>query len=141
MIKTMVKFEAAHRQFGDTGKCGNNHGHNWEVEIEIQGTVGELGYIVDFKELKALVEPMDHATILHESDPFCVAIRESNQRLYTLPVNPTCENIADHIAVLIMTKHVNVCICNVTVWENTESCADTTAQAFMEGEVRHICIA
>ena len=35
IIKTEVAFEAAHRQYGDPGKCGGLHGHNWIVEFVI----------------------------------------------------------------------------------------------------------
>ena len=128
MIRTRVKFEAAHRQLGDKGKCGFLHGHRWMGEIEIDGKINDIGYIVDFKELKEIVEPMDHAVILNEDDKLVNILREHKQKVYTLYGNPTCENLANHILDIIIETYCNVTYCSVKIWETEDSWAQSTTK-------------
>lgn len=126
VIKTEVAFEAAHRQYGDPGKCGSLHGHNWYVEFVLGGTVtSELGYLIDFKELKEMVDRYDHRVLLIEDDPLAAILESNEQRVYRLPLNPTCENIAklllDEIHMRMHTQQVD--FISITVWENDKSMA------------------
>jgi len=95
-----LSFEAAHRLLKEyTGKCSNNHGHSWVVDVELEAEqLDEKGMVIDFNELKALKqwvdETLDHSTILWEKDPMCEYIRTSGQRLFTTRENPTSEVIA-----------------------------------------------
>jgi len=121
MIGTTIYFEAGHRQLGDKGKCSNLHGHNWKVEIEIDGDVNEIGYIIDFKELKDLLEPFDHAMILNKEDEFVPILQERNQKVYIMNENPSCENLSELICYLITDMFDNVSYCYVKLWENHNS--------------------
>ena len=49
VCKTLT-FEAAHRLLKDySGKCSNNHGHSWVVDIEVEAEqLDEKGMVVDF---------------------------------------------------------------------------------------------
>jgi 6-pyruvoyltetrahydropterin/6-carboxytetrahydropterin synthase len=43
------------------------HGHNYEMEVAIEGKVAENGFIIDFWDLDAIVQPIvnmiDHRTL------------------------------------------------------------------------------
>ena len=74
-------FEAGHYLPGHP-KCGTQHGHSWSLKISIEGQVKENGMIMDFSELKGLVDfyvlnYLDHKNL---NDQFQFV--------------PTCENLA-----------------------------------------------
>ncbi|WGH74270.1 6-carboxytetrahydropterin synthase [Tenacibaculum tangerinum] len=92
-------FNAAHRLHNPSwsaakntavfGKCNNPnfHGHNYELEVTIIGTIHkETGYVIDTKILsnhikKEILEPLDHKNLNVEVSEF-------------KELNPTVENIA-----------------------------------------------
>ncbi|ADC65591.1 6-pyruvoyl tetrahydropterin synthase and hypothetical protein [Ferroglobus placidus DSM 10642] len=59
-------FSAAH-YIPEHWKCGKIHGHNFKVEVEIEGEVKENGMVMDFldlkKELKEVLKEFDHRII------------------------------------------------------------------------------
>jgi 6-pyruvoyltetrahydropterin/6-carboxytetrahydropterin synthase len=77
-------FEAAHRLplVPSTHKCSNLHGHSFKVKVSVVGPLNDLGWVMDFLELKKIcapyIEQLDHS-YLNE-----IAGLE----------NPTSENIA-----------------------------------------------
>ena len=135
---TERKFEAAHRQFGDTSKCGRLHGHNWSVIFDIDGEVtSELGYLIDFKDLHAIVDKYDHSVLLIDHDPLVEILVKADQKVIMLPVNPTCENLAEHIADQVWARTVKECslhVVGVTVYENDHSYASAVRTDLDEGE-------
>ena len=61
-------FAAAHRIEDYHGKCEELHGHNFKVEVLVQGdAVGEGGMLLDFAilkgRLKEILEELDHKYI------------------------------------------------------------------------------
>jgi len=66
-----LTFDAAHYTPGG-GKCEDLHGHTFTVDVEVEGELGEDGMIMDFRELRKIVEGVlsswDHALILPEGD-------------------------------------------------------------------------
>lgn len=84
-ISVEESFAAAHALRAYRGKCENVHGHNYRVEVTLEG--GQLdgaGLLLDFVELKqwlrAVIERLDHR-LLNEVAPFD-------------QLNPTAENMA-----------------------------------------------
>lgn len=77
-------FEAAHRLplVPENHKCFNLHGHSFKVKITIEGIVNELGWVMDFAEIKKICEP-----IIDELD------HKYLNEIIGLD-NPTSENIA-----------------------------------------------
>jgi 6-pyruvoyltetrahydropterin/6-carboxytetrahydropterin synthase len=80
-------FASAHALRNYKGRCENTHGHNWRVEVVIEGeTLDEAGMLVDFIDVKnlmaAIIDPIDHQ-FLNEIPPFDVT-------------NPSAENIAEY---------------------------------------------
>ena len=83
------EFSAGHALRHYHGKCEALHGHNFSVEMVVEGSVLQEGtaLLVDFKMLKnrlnKVLEALDHS-VLNESAPFDV-------------LNPSSENLARHI--------------------------------------------
>lgn len=49
-------FEAAHRLPWHPGACRNLHGHGYRMEMAVEGPLDENGVVVDFADLKAVVQ-------------------------------------------------------------------------------------
>ncbi len=83
------EFSAAHALRHYEGKCERLHGHNFGVELTVQGETLAEGteMLLDFKilkqELKRVLETLDHH-VLNETPPFDCC-------------NPSSENLARHI--------------------------------------------
>lgn len=83
------EFSAAHALRHYEGKCERLHGHNFSVELTVEGAGLDVktGMVVDFKILKGALkkslEELDHQ-LLNELEPF------GSQ-------NPSSENLARHI--------------------------------------------
>lgn len=134
IIGTDAKFEAAHRQLNDPGKCGFLHGHNWKVEIKIDAPISSLnecGYIIDYKKLKDLVNNFDHKVLLNDEDPLAPILKQQGQCVSVLPCEPTCENIAniflEMVENIFADEDINYNDITITVWENGNSWATVTS--------------
>ncbi len=80
-----VHISGAHYLRDYQGDCGNLHGHNWRVRVQVQSQdLDGIGMAIDFKTLKQIskrvIEPFDH-TCFNEVEPFD-------------QINPTAENMA-----------------------------------------------
>ncbi len=78
-------FSAAHYLKDYPGKCANIHGHNYRVQITVEGEkLDHLGMVVEFEVIKQALKPwidrFDHG-FLNEIPPFDV-------------VQPSAENLA-----------------------------------------------
>lgn len=82
-------FSSAHQLRHYQGKCECLHGHNFAVQVHVQGRRlhPELGIVMDFKELKSLLK-----SVLHELD-HC----NLNEMPEFARDNPSSENLARHI--------------------------------------------
>ena len=64
------RFEAAHRlpMVPPGHKCARMHGHSFEIEVTVAGEVDEhTGWLVDFGEITAVVEPLLRAELDHRT--------------------------------------------------------------------------
>jgi 6-pyruvoyltetrahydropterin/6-carboxytetrahydropterin synthase len=59
-IGRTYRFEAAHHLplLPEGHKCKNMHGHNYRVEIVVQGSLDARGFVRDFAEIDAVVHPL-----------------------------------------------------------------------------------
>lgn len=80
----ITEFDAAHSLPGYQGKCANLHGHTYQVEIVVEGDVGEDGFVMDFYKLKKII-----AVALDDLD---------HSYLNDVLPNPTAETIAHWIS-------------------------------------------
>lgn len=70
IIAKHFEFEAGHQlpNIECYGACRNLHGHTYKLTIEIEGIVNEYGWVMNFKDLKAIIKPkvidvLDHSFI------------------------------------------------------------------------------
>lgn len=115
-LKIVSHFAAAHQLAMVAKKCENLHGHNWKVEVCVQGDrLNDAGVLVDFGILKGYVK-----TIMDRLD---------HKFLNELPafgtIAPSSENIAVYIASSLqeMIKEPGMAVSRVTTWESEDACA------------------
>ena len=105
-------FASAHALRNYKGRCENVHGHNWKVQVVIEGEkLDATGMLVDFLDVKSfmgeILDRIDHQ-FLNEIPPFDV-------------VNPSAENIAEYFYQQLSGKladiPVPVRIREVKIWE------------------------
>ncbi len=88
-LRIKETFCAAHQLRHYEGKCEHIHGHNFEVEVTVQGhkLASDTEMLIDFKVLrrylKGIVADLDH-THLNDTPPFTAE-------------NPSSENLARYI--------------------------------------------
>jgi 6-pyruvoyltetrahydropterin/6-carboxytetrahydropterin synthase len=116
MFEVLVEhtFAAGHALRNYRGKCENVHGHNYRVQVSVQGeTLNETGLLVDFAELKQLLrrtsEYLDHQFI-NDLKPFDT-------------LNPSAENLARYFHDEIQKNLPHSRVSAVRVWETDTSCA------------------
>lgn len=115
-LKVTTRFAAAHRLTMVGKQCENLHGHNWHVEVYVQGEkLDKGGVLMDFgivkKELKEVINTLDHK-YLNELEIFS-------------DVPASSEHIAMYIA-KELEQRVNVDgvkVSRVSAWESENSCA------------------
>ncbi|MGQ9706001.1 MAG: 6-carboxytetrahydropterin synthase QueD [bacterium] len=120
IVRVSSRISAGHRIKGYSGKCEKIHGHNFFIEVEIEGNVlDEIGILIDFREAKrilnAFLDKIDHS-ILNDTD-------------YFKDLNPTAENIAMVIYENISDEIEKVSgrkakVISVKVWETNDNCAE-----------------
>jgi 6-pyruvoyltetrahydropterin/6-carboxytetrahydropterin synthase len=116
------------------------HGHNYRVSVTVEGGLQADEYVFNFVTLKrlmrALVDQLDHRTLLPESNPCFNITRENGEvtvlvenRRYVLPEsdvlilplsNTTAEKLAEYLAGQLRTKigdTVNLTACEMEVSE------------------------
>ena len=97
-VTRRMRFNAAHRVFNPAfsdaeneatfGKCNNPnwHGHNYDLEVSVQGEVHErTGYVLDLARLRDIVEREIIGKVDHKNLNLDVAFMQG--------VIPTAENI------------------------------------------------
>src|SRR4051794_5211653 len=66
-------FSAAHFITFNGDACERLHGHNYRVEVEVEGPLDENHYVIDFialrDELKKITDELDHRMLLPTSHP------------------------------------------------------------------------
>ena len=105
-------FAAGHALRNYKGACENVHGHNFKVQVTIEGQeLDDAGMLVDFLDVKQsmreAIAPLDHR-FLNDIPPFDVK-------------NPSAENIAEYfyeqITGGLVSNPVPVRVREVKVWE------------------------
>jgi 6-pyruvoyltetrahydropterin/6-carboxytetrahydropterin synthase len=105
-------FAAGHALRNYKGRCENVHGHNFKVQVTIEGErLDDTGMLVDFLDVKqsmqSVIARLDHQ-FLNEIPPFDVK-------------NPSAENIAEHfyseMTEGLAKNPVAIRIREVKVWE------------------------
>lgn len=82
-ISKQFEFSASHQLLGlpDDHQCARLHGHNYRVEVVLEGPLNSVGFVRDYGDLKFVKQWID-ATLDH---------RHLND---IMEVNPTAEHMA-----------------------------------------------
>ncbi len=110
-LKVQDYFSAAHYLKNYEGPCENLHGHNWKVELLVEGSqLNNLDILIDFKILKSILketlDELDHKLL--------------NEIPYFKNVNPSSERLAEYIFKKIkdkLSQYSNIKVKEVTVYE------------------------
>ena len=111
-LKIETSFAAAHHLLNYNGECENQHGHNWKVEVFIEGNnLDKSNILMDFKVLKKhvndVIKTLDHKDI-NTLDDF-------------KNVSPSSEMISKYIYEKLK-KDIQM-LKKVSVWETNNACA------------------
>lgn len=135
-IAKSYTWEMGHALANHDGKCYHPHGHNYRLEVEVSGEVGEeSGMVLDFAQLDDLMEPLiadnfDHKFLMNDTDE-----RHHGGNLHpdfdvtTHPFEPTAENLAVRVWLQIedfqRSAHAfeGVTLERVTIWETDRASA------------------
>ena len=116
-------FSSGHALRGYRGKCENPHGHNYRVQVTLEGPqLDPIGLLIDFTQLKHIMRDviarLDHQFI-NDLEPFT-------------RVNPSAENMAkyfyDQIGLQLTNLPAGAHLSHVIVWET-----DTAMAKFQPG--------
>lgn len=115
-LKIVTHFAAAHQLREYEGGCERLHGHNWSIEVFVEGdTLGDDGLLVDFRVVKdatqRVLDVLDHR-FLNDLDPFRTE-------------NPSSENIARYIFERLAAEldDGRIHVSRVIAWESENACA------------------
>lgn len=106
-------FDAAHHLPKHLGKCKNMHGHRYFLEITLSGEINEEGMLIDFGELKKIV----NEEVIDKYD---------HQDLNQFWENPTAEIMVWDIAkkLLLSFSKLGMLVEKVRLYETPESYAE-----------------
>ena len=111
-VTRVFTFEAAHQLPWHDGKCQRLHGHSYRLEVTVTGPVREDGMVIDFAELKTVV---DRAVI----------DRYDHQYLNDFFENPTAEVVAAEVWKSL--EAAGLGITRIRLWETQDSSVEVSA--------------
>jgi 6-pyruvoyltetrahydropterin/6-carboxytetrahydropterin synthase len=114
-LKVQDYFSSAHYLKDYKGPCEKIHGHNWKVELIVEGSeLNSLDILIDFailkKILKEVLSELDHKLL--------------NEIPYFENINPSSERLAEYIFKKVKEKlssYPNVKVKEVTVFETEKA--------------------
>ncbi len=105
-VTRSFSFEAAHHLPFHAGKCHRLHGHHYRLEVTVAGPVDEHGMVIDFDDLREVVEQS-------------VVTRFDHQLLNDFIPNPTAELVAYEIWKSLEASGLR--LAGVRLWETPDS--------------------
>ena len=123
-MKEILKhhFDAAHRLVTYNGKCNNIHGHRWEVEVTVIGEIHKVtGMIIDFKEIKNLIDKFDHKILLRlqGNEKIIECLKDEGLDMIITKEDPTAEYLAQEILFKISSRYYSsLTYIKVILWES-----------------------
>ena len=145
-IRTEAIIAAAHLVHTTETPCKRIHGHNWKVEVVIRGVIKEDGMVMDFTDIKKIINELDHKFLVpntmkiwdsehpgHEGlseisitkSGKIVAVMSTESIQYVDVPVITAEYLAEYLAKEIRKKVNHMEVVEVTIWESDKSYAST----------------
>lgn len=121
-----IRISTGHRILHHDGKCSRPHGHNYEVTVEIAGSLTEEGWIVDKGVVTDIIDEWDHKFLVEDGDPLIEAFEASgdDDALVILNYPPTAEVMSVMLEEQLRNELPdNVSDVSATVRETGELCA------------------
>ncbi|MDG5777861.1 6-pyruvoyl tetrahydropterin synthase family protein [Haloarculaceae archaeon H-GB2-1] len=121
-----IRISAGHRLRHHDGKCRRPHGHNYEISVEVTGTLSEKGWVVDKGDITDVIDEWDHRFLLEAGDPLIEALKASGDAhgVVVLEHPPTAEVMGVLLEEKLYDALPNrVSDISVTVRETAELCA------------------
>ncbi len=135
-ISRKGKFDAGHRIMYERVQCANIHGHEFRYQMKFKyRSALEIGYPIDFKELKRIAcrwieDTFDHTFIANPHDKVMIdTCHKLQSKIYIMNLqdkkgfcNPSAENIAKEIfyAVSILMNNDNLKLVEIILHETSE---------------------
>ncbi len=130
-IAKEFNWEMGHRLPEHFGKCKNIHGHSYKMIVELEGEVDESGMVMDYYDLKKIVEPMveelDHAFIVYKDDKEIISFLEKmKSKMVVVQFQSTVENICKYFLNKISKKSLpkNIVKISVRIYETSDDYAE-----------------
>lgn len=131
IISKQIKFDCAHMLSDYDGKCANLHGHTYHGTITLSGEVNpNTGMLIDYNEIKNLVDMFDHAVVFSSEGVRNIAEQELydwtsryGMRRIVVEGKSTAENMAKYLADRFVQTWDNVRIATVSLSETDGSFA------------------
>lgn len=154
IITRKGNFDSMHRIMDHPSKCAAIHGHTYLYEIQIDTTVGDIGYGIDFADVKTILQYyidgyLDHGAILNPADvdiiQLCESMKSKHYIMKTLRssqnyMNPSAENISREMYYVlhILFKRQNIIgyngINNIRLYETPNCYVDFSKNNFTDYE-------
>lgn len=112
-VTKRLRFYAAHRNTDLCGKCESIHGHCYVLLVTVAAPKVS-SVTIPFADIESaaspIIERLDHSLLLWSKDPARNALVNSGacSKVYVVPFQTSCENMAEHIVVLLQSAGLNV---------------------------------
>jgi len=135
LVTKRFSWNMGHRITFHQGKCYHPHGHTYHLEVSVEGDVDDKGFVMDFDQLKEIVQReiidrLDHTFLCFEKDPILRPLfEEVNQRLERpfrvvyVPFETTTENLILWFHELLE-PHLGARLKRIRLWETPTSFAE-----------------
>lgn len=130
-VSKEFRWEMGHRlPYHET--CRNIHGHSYRMVVEVEGTVDQLGMVVDYGQISCVLAPivkqLDHSFMVDPDDRLMLEVlNSSGLRMTQVPFFSTAENIANWIVDQVAPElfdQPNVTTVRLQLYETSTSCAE-----------------
>lgn len=111
---------------GGLGKCARLHGHTYRFQVALAAeTLDITGFVIDFGEIKRILDEWDHRTLLWEKDGLSLAVTsrpaEEAHGVIRVPFIPTAENMAEHLVFRFLSEFAQLTFVSVCVHETAKT--------------------
>jgi 6-pyruvoyltetrahydropterin/6-carboxytetrahydropterin synthase len=144
-------FDVMHRVMNERMKCYHCHGHTYLYELVFGfSSLEEIGYAVDFKEIKRVAcqwidDKLDHGAILNCKDEILIkAVNDLGTKLWLMTLNgqgnycnPSVENIAKEVYLaieILFEKYLHLWIESIRLYETPNCFTDCFKESISEKE-------
>lgn len=131
-------FDMSHMLAGHPGLCKNVHGHTYKLQVTAKdmGNLGEDGMVVDFKDLKnvingLIVDKCDHAFMYNQASDenaehdIAKTLIQYNKKVVKVNFRPTAENMVHWMFAKVL-QDSDLHIQKIRLYETPTSYAEAT---------------